>query len=269
MKNLKINYKYFIDKSVAFVLAIATALTFSACGKESECEITTNHAHQYVNKAGYVKYIDKEYLNYGGYNWTENYIDLTQNEVYMRNLENKHGLLRINENLDTILTIQDNNEDYMEYRYAYTYLIPIPHATRIGNSTMTYITYIPTTKYSWTSDENHSRLTGENRLCHYMYQGYKIEINDKGKEVLVPSEYVDDLTTIMDEYPYIKENYFKVFNQKSNCELDYEDGPEEELSEEELKDRYSKIDPSYQGTSNTNIEQGSNKVMCLVHNKKA
>ena len=37
------------------------------------------------------------------------------------------------------------------------------------------------TNYSWTTDANHPNLTGEQREVHHMYQGYKIEVNEKGE----------------------------------------------------------------------------------------
>lgn len=240
-------------KALAILLAMITSTTFSGCGKKSECKISENHLHKYVNDNGYVRYIDKEFLKYEGYCWSSDYMLATKDELENRNFENKKNLLRIDENLDKIITQQKANVDYIEYRYSYIYLMPIPHTISTGKTTTLYFTYIPMTNYSWTNDPNHSNLTGEERLCHIMYQAYKIETNEKGKKVLIPSKYVDDLQEVMDEYPYIKEKYSKVFVPELNCEADYEDGPEEELTQEELEKRYANIDPNYKDSVISNI----------------
>ena len=174
---------------------------------------------------------DKEYLSYEGYERNEEYITIEGEEDLYRFMDKKN-LMRISDNLDVILNTQEQNVDYTEYRYRYIYMQPIPHTRKVGKTTTTYFTYIPVTRYSWTSNPNHSRLTGETRLCHYVYVAYKIEKNEKGKYVLIPSEQVDDIREVMDEYPYISKKYIKVVNINGE-EVDYEDGKEEELTEEE------------------------------------
>ena len=49
-------------------------------------------------------------------------------------------------------------------------------------------------------------------------------------KTLIPSEYVEDLSDAMDEYPYIKED-FTVIVTSDGKEADYEDGKEEDMSE--------------------------------------
>lgn len=230
MKNLKINFKkMFSLRGVALVLTFTTA-TFglSGCSKKADCSIDGNHAHKYVNEEGYVSYIDKEYLSYEGYDRTEEYVsfDATESDLYQ--FYDKEDLLLISDNLDIILQQQEQNQDFIEYRYRYTTFLPIPHTMHTGKSTMIYFTYIPVTHHSWSPDANHTRLTGEQRLCHYVYTAYKIEKNEKGQYVLVASPEVDDITTIMDEYPYITKKYYKAIDIEYGTDLDYEDGPAEE-----------------------------------------
>ncbi len=231
--NIKLNLKKLVSlRGVALVLVasgIVTSLT--GCGKKAECNISGNHAHLYQNEQGYIRYIDKEYLSYEGYQRQEDYVSIEGEEDYYKFL-NKKDLLRIDDNLDLILAEQERNQDYMEYRYSYIYLQPIPHTRKIGKVTSTYFTYIPVTRHSWTKDANHSRLTGETRVCHYVYVAYKVEVNEKGKYVLIPSSQVDDITIIMDEYPFIKKTFHKVVTL-DGVEADYEDGPEDELSLED------------------------------------
>ena len=77
-------------------------------------------------------------------------------------------------------------------------------------------------------------MTGETRECHYVYVAYKIEKDEDGKYVLIPSADVDDLRDVMEEYPYIKKSYSKVVTLDGQ-EADYEDGKQEDLSEDDKK----------------------------------
>lgn len=237
MKNLKLNLKKLVAlKGVALVLVLTTATTsLAGCSKKSDCSIDTYHAHKYVDDEGYVIYIDKEYISYEGYDWTDEYVELSENEKDLYKFFDKKNLLKIDDNLDVILSQQEKNCDYIEYRYSYTYMMPIPHVMRSGKTSITYFTYIPTTHHSWTTDPNHSRLTGEQRVCHHVYTAYKVEKDESGDYVLIPSSEVDDITTVMDEYPYIKKDYCKVINLEDGEVLDYEDGPDEEEKEQSIE----------------------------------
>lgn len=237
MKNLKLNLKKLVAlKGVALVLVLTTATTsLAGCSKKSDCSIDTYHAHKYVDDEGYVRYIDKEYISYEGYDWTDEYVELSENEKDLYKFFDKKNLLKIDDNLDVILSQQEKNCDYIEYRYSYTYMMPIPHVMRSGKTSITYFTYIPTTHHSWTTDPNHSRLTGEQRVCHHVYTAYKVEKDENGDYVLIPSSEVDDITTVMDEYPYIKKDYCKVINLEDGEVLDYEDGPDDEEKEQSVE----------------------------------
>lgn len=236
---VKVNVKKFLSLS-GVVLVLVGSLT--ACGKKAECNITGNHAHLFKNEKGYIRYIDKEYLTYEGYTRYEDYQNIDGQEELYKFLDKK-DLMRIDDNLDLLLAIQDTNKNYTEYRYKYTYMQPIPHTMRVGKVTTTYFTYIPHTRYSWTSDPNHSRLTGETRLCHHVYVAYKIEKDEKGKYVLIPSPQVDDITTVMEEYPYISNKYCKIVTM-DGLEADYEDGKQEDMSLED-RNRADEYDATY------------------------
>lgn len=237
MKNLNVNFdkmNIIIGAGLALAITTATAAVGVAISLNKEkCDIKEKHAHLYKSKTGYVRFIEKEYKNYEGYERDNEYILLNEEEQKLRKYEDKKDLLRIEENKDLISNIQEENKDFIEYRYKYTFNQPIPHYMHVGKMTTVYYTYIPTTHYSWTKDSNHSRLTGEQRKCHYVYQAYKIEVDEKGKNVLIPSDYVDDLFSIQNEYPYIKENFYKVVEAERGNDLDYEDGKEETIDIEE------------------------------------
>ena len=229
--NLK---KLFGVRGISFVLAIsALPAMLTGCGKKADCDVSGKHAHLYRSTSGYVRYIDKEYLSYEGFDRQEEYISIEGQEDLYKFLDKK-DLMPIIDNLDLIIETQEKNCDYKEYRYKYRWLQPIPHIIHTGKSTMTYFTYIPHTRYSWTSNPERSGLTGEERICHYVYTAYKIEKDEDGKYVLIPSPDTEDLTTVMDEYPYIKKKFHKVVTLDGK-EADYEDGKEEDLTDEEKK----------------------------------
>ncbi len=256
MKNLKINYdKFTALRGTALVLVIVTMVaSLTGCGKKADCNVGGKHAHLYTNEEGYVRYIEDEHLRYEGYDRNEEYISIEgQEKLY--NFLDKKNLMRIDDNLEVIQSIQDGHCDYTEYRYRYTYLQPIPHTRKVGKTTTTYFTYIPMTRYSWTSNPDHSRLTGETRLCRYVYVAYKVEVDERGKYVLIPSPQVDDLTTVMDEYPYVKEKFYKVVNIYGE-EVDYEDGKEEDLSEEDKRrqQEYEESQPKTQSYNNSDAK---------------
>ena len=115
------------------------------------------------------------------------------------------------------------------------------------------------TGHSWTTDKNHSSLTGEQRRCHYVYQAYKVEKNEKGKYVLVPSEYVDSLDELNGEYPYIKTTFYKVIDAEYGTDLDYEDGPEDEHMPVDEQDQSYEQEQSY--NSNDKVTETDDRVL--------
>lgn len=215
------------QKKIALIgltgILTSTSLTGCIGGEKADCSIKESHAHLYKNDDGLSRYINKEYLNYDGYSWTEEYEILSKEKLKLNEFEVKEDLLKIEENQDEILQIMNSQEDYYEYRYAYTYLQPISHIVSTGKTISVHYTYSPTTHYSWTKDENHSRLTGEIRLCHYVYQAVDIRKDEKGKYVIIASDYVDNIMEVADDYPYFRKKFYKVINPTLGKEIDYED----------------------------------------------
>ncbi len=236
MRNLRVNLK----KLFAIGGAAVVLMTMTGCAKKAECHIPTYHAHKYVNSDGYTRYFDSEYVNYKGYDRLEDYIELTKEDKDLVKYMENNNLLRIDNNEEQIRNAQEKNQPYTEYRYAYTYLVPIPHFIHTGKSTSIYFTFIPATHYSWTADANHSRLTGETRECYYDYTSYKIQKNENGKYTLVECPEHQDIISTKDEYPYIKENYYRVLNRDTNEVVDYEDmetDEKEHIQEEETAEK--------------------------------
>lgn len=229
MKNFNLNLKKMVRlRGVPIALAatvLATSLT--GCGKKAECNVEGNHAHLYTNEEGYEAYYNKEYLTYDGYERQEEYVTLTDEELALCKFLDKKDLIKLEDNLDVILAQQEKNQDYVEYRYSYRKTI----RRKIGK----VWTHRRVTRYSWTSDPNHSGLTGETRLCHYVYQACNVYKDENGKYVVIPSEEVDDIRDLVGEYTYVRKVYYKVINLENNLELDYEDGPDcdDELTNEE------------------------------------
>ena len=218
MKNLKYNIKNILGVIGTSIILLTT----TGCSKKAECDINGYHAHKYVNNNNMTRYIAQEYVDYEGYTREEEYITLLEKERKLYDYLDNRNLLRIDDNEEVIREKMKENKDFYEYRYAYTYLMPLPHYSRVGKVTHVRFTYVPRTHYSWTTDANHSRLTGEKRLCTYEYTSYKIEIDEYGKYVLIPNPNKKDILSNKDEYPYIKEDYYKVITSDGK-DLDYED----------------------------------------------
>ena len=64
---------------------------------------------EHISDESYIRYIDKEYLNYEGYKRTDDYIDVTEEELALSQFEDKNNLLKIEDNLDLILKQQEKN----------------------------------------------------------------------------------------------------------------------------------------------------------------
>lgn len=221
------------------LVGIMGVTSLTGCAKTVDCNIKEEHAHKYLDGSGVVMYVDSEKETYKGHVRTDDYILVDKEELELRTFEAKKGLYRIEENTDYIDSIQKSQSDFIEYRYSYTYLMPIPHIISTGKSTTTYFTYIPTTGHSWTTDSTHSRLTGEQRRVHYVYTGYKIERDEKGKLIVLSSEQVDSINDLPEEYKYIKETFYKTIDAEHGYDLDYEDGPESEHKvDDDVKEEY-------------------------------
>lgn len=225
MKNLNVNWKEFVERrGIPLVLATTLSIGLAGCGEKAECDVPESHAHLYVSEEGFSRYLEKEYLEYEGYTRCDDYISINKNDAEFLKFLDKKDLLKIDDNIETIQNIESENQDYIEYRYAYTYLMPIPHYHSNGKTSYVTYSYIPTTHYSWTSNPNHSRLTGEQRRCHHVYQACNIVKDEKGKYVVVPSEYVDSISDLNGEYSYISKKFCKVIDAEHGYDLDYEDG---------------------------------------------
>lgn len=221
MRNFHLNIdKMFRLRGVSLVL-VATVLAtgLAGCGKKADCNVEGSHAHLYTNEDGMERYVAKEYESYEGFERHDESIPLTEEEATLYKFLDKKDLVSLDDNLEFLLAQQEQNKDYVEYRYSYR-----KRVTRLVGKTPMRMTV---TRYSWTSNPNHPDLTGETRNCHYVYQGFNVYKDDRGKYVVIPSEEVDDINKLVGEYAYVKVGYYKVINLDNHLEVDYEDGQEE------------------------------------------
>ncbi len=221
-------------------LIITNLLAFSGCAKNVHCDVQGNHAHYYVNDDYIGRYIVSEKSTLSGLNRLDTYISVNEEEESLLKFINEKNLFKIDENKKVIDNITENQRDYKEYRYSYYYLMTIP---TINGDFITY-DYIPSTGHSWTNNPNYENLTGEERVCHYVYYGYKVIKTDKGVYELEKSEPVDSIAELPEGYDYIEEKFYDIVNLYNRDEiLDYEDGPEEDkkiISEDEYNKSLSK-----------------------------
>ncbi len=194
MKNFKLTKKI---ASIYLLSATITLSSLSGCAKKMDCDIETEHAHKYVSEEGYFMYKDSEYETKDDMTWTDETIALNSEIETL----DKFDLLKIDDNLEALEEDMSKDIPYIEYQYRYTYYTRM----KVGK---THIT-VPHTGRRYTTDKDHSRLTGKVRDVNYKYRAYKIVTNKKGKQKLKESELMDDITTIKDEYPYFKLSDYK------------------------------------------------------------
>lgn len=184
--------------------ALVAAMAFSGCGKKSECEIPTRHVHKYVKQVtddiSIEKYLDDEHLNSFGYQWSEDYIEITKDDekVYKA----IKGLFEGVNNWEYLYNEMATHHDYLEFYYHYTTLETYTTKDSNGNTSV----HTRTVHHSgWTKNPNYLHNTGETRLYHHRYYGYRI-VYKNGKFKLERSDAVDDIREIIDEYPYFSED---------------------------------------------------------------
>ena len=234
----KSDAKIKVRNAIICGFTILSMFLFSGCAKNVDCNVEDMHAHIYANESGIVREVMSEREHIGDFFRTDEYVVVDKEMSDLIEFENDEGLYKIADNIDVIEGITSVKEDYTEYRYSYITMLSIPHVVRAGNSTIVTYTHVPVKKYSWTTDANHSRLTGEERIVHHMYKGYKIVTDGLGNYEIVESELVDDLKDLPSDFNYVKEDFCVNVDLKDKThEIDYEDGKEVEqeiqLSEQE------------------------------------
>ncbi len=187
--------------------ALALSVMLGSCSSEkSECELINRHVHKYIkNVNGQIKiekYMEDERMSVGGYNWTDNTIEVTSVDAdYFKTLEKK-GLFLGATNWDFLYNQMLTHPDYLEFYYYYETTEIYTSVDDDGNVTIETETVIHD---GWTRDPNYWPNTGKVRLNHYMYYGYRV-VNKNGKFTLEKSKEVDDIREVIDDYPLVGED---------------------------------------------------------------
>lgn len=204
MKNLKIK-KIFVPFALTGSLAVAG---LTSCGNIMDCEIEEEHMHKYVSDEGFETYKEGEWGKNADMYWTEEYVPYNEKLETISDFD----LIKIDDNLEALENATKNDLPYLEYEYKYNYVTPL----KVGKVT----TMISHTAYDFTTNKDDCRLTGCVRDVSYKYKGYKIVEDKKGKKTIIESKLVDDLTDIVDEYPYFKlfDYKQKVYSEKYTLE---------------------------------------------------
>lgn len=195
MKKIKINKKMIGILSGTFILS---SISLNGCNKKIDCDIEIEHAHKYISTEGFSTYKISEYEIQDKLFRQNEYLKITSEIELM----NQFNLLKIEDNIDSIIEDTSNDLPHIEYEYQYRYSI-----TQI-------ISGIPITSWynanGFTTDSHHANLTGNIYDIDYQYKAYKIITDEEGNPHLQESEPVDDLLSIKNNYPYFKLDDYKI-----------------------------------------------------------
>lgn len=206
MKNLKFNLKRFLMRNMLAMVLLTTPATLTGCGKDTEIEEETEPTYVWADSKGVIEYTPNEtneeeiqiihYVDSEGLLKTA-YIDTQALDKYLCEDPNgvtiyevvdeqklnrfisKHDLISIPDNIDALIEATKDNNLYLSYEY-----------------------------YENGGEKEYSGNTYLN--VHY-YQTYKIIINEKGNYELVEGPAILNMEDWYKEYPYVKEDYDKVF----------------------------------------------------------
>lgn len=197
-----------IFRSVLSLASIPMILTGCTTDK---CNVDRIHVHKYLGKVdrGYkgkdpyhivVNYfvgdesrrvdsqkVEEEWDSNGHYStnitydWTTETFDITLDDEEFYKTKGYLFNAKDGDNWYYLHSIMSTKRDYLEYKTEYG---------------------------AWTMDPNHSTNTGEVRIRHMKYFGYRIVYKD-GKYIREKSPLADDIREILDEYPYFSPNCYE------------------------------------------------------------
>ena len=223
------NTRYGFRNAIISGMLLTNIFLFSGCAKTVDCEVEELHAHTYVNKNSFDKYVESEKSFIGRWSRTHDFVLFNEETKKLIEFENRNKLFRISLNKEKIKDITALHGTFFEYRYSYTWLQPIAQVRPLGKRFSISNVYVPQTGYSWTKNAHHDNLTGEFREVSYVYCGYNIIKNENGEYEIIESEKIENIEDLYKEYNYIKEDFYKlVYSDNKDLEVDYEDGPEED-----------------------------------------
>lgn len=186
---------------------LAGTMFLSGCGKKSECEIPSRHVHRYTKQVteeiSLEEYIDSEKLEYHGFNWNPDYIEINKHDENYYKALNKKLLFNGSNNWDYLYNVMvHNNQDYLMFYYEYYTTEVYTTTDDKGNTTV----HTRTVRHDgWHTDPYDYDNTGDTRLYHHQFFGYRL-VNKNGSYVTERSPLVDDIRYIIDEYPYFTQD---------------------------------------------------------------
>lgn len=211
MKNLNIDEEFIqkIAKGAVITLAVlGVGVALVKSNPKMDCEVEEEHAHVYTSEEGFTTYrINEHQKSNNGLRWTDETVDVTE-EI---ELISKNKLLLISENKELLENIMENSNPYLKYEYKTT------QTQKIGK------VWTTRTVRRFTKNPNEGRrYTGRAVTVTAGYRGYRIVTNEKGKQVLEESPWVDDITLIEDMYPYFKLSDYQKWFTSDPFELENE-----------------------------------------------
>ncbi len=203
--------KYKLQRVVPFVLISSMLLT--GCGKKMECNLPARHVHQYkkniTNSITLTNYYDSEYEQVNGYNWQEDYIEITKTDEELYKVLNNRDLFDAKTNWDYLYYEMSCLHDWLEFYYEYDTTETTSYTDSDGNvHTETHTVH----HSGWHTNPRDGDNTGDVRLNHHRYYAYRVVYKD-GKFQLERSRLVDDVRDVLEDYPYACEKGYDVVHR--------------------------------------------------------
>ena len=180
-----------MNKKRMLITTVALSILLSGCNEKNMIKKTKTYYTKYKTTDDYNVYLENETNivysnNYGKLIKTKEQISkedyIEKHNIDINALEN-NNLFRIEDNISTIL--KNQKEDELSIKYGY---------------------YVDELEY-WS---NVKPINFNGRIKKYKYIGYKLVEDNLGFIHIKQSDYTDDLTSIMNEYPYF-DSYSKVY----------------------------------------------------------
>ena len=192
-------------KSKLLAYLLTCGIMLSGCGKKSDCEIPTRHVHRYTKDFGneivIENYFDSEDLSHRGYKWNSDYIEINKYDEELYKVLNHKSLFDGVSNWRYLYNYMASSHDYLMFYYEYTTTEERTTTDSKGNTKTETVTVHHD---GWHDDPNDYDNTGDVRLYHHRFYGYRVVYNN-GSFRLERSPYVDDIREIIYDYPYFCE----------------------------------------------------------------
>ena len=194
---------------------IMSSLILNGCGIEkADCNLPNEHVHLYTKDMNdgttISRYQESERLNDYGWTWHEDFIEVNKDDAqFYKKLDEGDHLFNTNlfngiDNFDYLYNQMASDEDYLEYYYEKETVVVHYVYDDKGNVIDTY-TEVQHDE-GWHKNQFDSDNTGKVRLCHQRYYAFR-PVMQNGKWDLMKSKEVDDIREVLDEYPYVSEDF--------------------------------------------------------------